>query len=143
MPFMTASTACASAVMRCSSCRCSIAMSWSFPSRVQRSFATSRARKSCSPSRGRSAGHTRTRRKIQLEELLLLLLRMALPVLLFFFLARPVLGPTGLEQWLGTGGHSSQVVLIDDSVSMGYAAGEAPTFQRAQQAATALLGSVR
>ena len=44
----------------------------------------------------------RNRRRIQLEELLLLLLRIALPVLLFFFLARPVLNPTGLEQWLGT-----------------------------------------
>ncbi len=72
-----------------------------------------------------------------------MLLRISLPVLLFFYLARPVLSPTGLEQWLGTGGRSSQVVLIDDSVSMGYAAGEAPAFQRAQQAATALLASVR
>ena len=43
----------------------------------------------------------RNRRRIQLEELLLLLLRIALPVLLFFFLARPVLNPTGLEHWLG------------------------------------------
>ena len=66
----------------------------------------------------------RNRRRIQLEQLLLLLLRIALPVLLFFFLARPVINPTGLEQWLGTGGRSSQVVLIDDSLSMGYAAGE-------------------
>ena len=85
----------------------------------------------------------RNRRRIQLEQLLLLLLRIALPVLLFFYLARPVLNPTGLEQWLGTGGRSSQVVLIDDSLSMGYAAGEPPAFQRAQQAAAALLASVR
>ena len=70
----------------------------------------------------------RNRRRIQLEELLLLLLRIALPVLLFFFLARPVLNPTGLEQWLGTGGRSSQVVLIDDSLSMGYGVGEAAAF---------------
>ena len=40
----------------------------------------------------------RNRRRIQIEQLLLLLLRIALPVLLFFFLARPVLNPTGLEQ---------------------------------------------
>ena len=53
-------------------------------------------------------------------------------VLLFFFLARPVLNPTGLEHWLGTGGRSSQVVLIDDSLSMGYTAGEAPAFQPGQ-----------
>src|SRR5271167_804308 len=65
----------------------------------------------------------RNRRKIQLEELILLLLRIAAMVLLFFYLARPVLNPTGLEQWLGTGGRSSQVILIDDSLSMGYALG--------------------
>jgi hypothetical protein len=85
----------------------------------------------------------RNRRRIQLEQLLLLLLRIALPVVLFFFLARPVINPTGLEQWLGTGGRTSQVVLIDDSISMGYTAGEAPAFQRALQAAAGLLASIR
>ncbi len=71
----------------------------------------------------------RNRRRIQIEQLLLLLLRIALPVLLFFFLARPVLNPTGLEGWLGSGGRSSQVVLVDDSLSMGYAADGPPAFQ--------------
>src|SRR5260370_23597874 len=85
----------------------------------------------------------RNRRRIELEQLLLLLLRIALPVLLFFYLARPVLNPTGLEQWLGTGGRSTQVVLTDDSLSMGYAAGEAAGFQRAQQTAARLLAAVR
>ena len=85
----------------------------------------------------------RNRRRIQIEQLLLLLLRIALPVLLFLFLARPVLRPTGLERWLGSGGRSSQVVLIDDSLSMGYAAGEAPAFRRAREMAAALLASVR
>ncbi len=85
----------------------------------------------------------RNRRRIQLEQLLLLLLRMSLPILLFFYLARPILNPTGLERWLGTGGRSSQVVLVDDSLSMGYAAGEAPAFQKALQIAAGLLASIR
>jgi hypothetical protein len=85
----------------------------------------------------------RNRRRIQLEQLLLLLLRISLPILLFFGLARPVLNPTGLEHWWGTSGRSSQVVLLDDSLSMGYAGGDATTFQRAQQMATALLAAVR
>ena len=85
----------------------------------------------------------RNRKRIQLEQLVLLLLRIMLPVLLFFFLARPIVNPTGLEQWLGSGGRSSQVVLIDDSMSMGYSAGEAPAFQRALQAASGLLASIR
>ena len=85
----------------------------------------------------------RNRKRIQLEQLLLLLLRIALPILLFLFLARPIVNPTGLEQWLGTGGRSSQVVLIDDSVSMGYTAGEASAFQRALQSAAGLLSAIR
>jgi hypothetical protein len=85
----------------------------------------------------------RNRRRIQLEQLLLLLLRIALPVILFFFLARPIINPTGLEQWLGTGGRSSQVVLIDDSMSMGYTGGEAPAFARALQSAAGLLANIR
>src|SRR5262245_46806550 len=84
----------------------------------------------------------RNRRRIQLEQLLLLLLRISLPILLFLYLARPILNPTGLERWLGTGSRSSQVVLIDDSVSMGYTAGEVSAFVRAQQAATALLAAL-
>ena len=77
----------------------------------------------------------RNRRRIQIEQLLLLLLRIALPVLLFLFLARPVMNPTGLEQWLVGGGPASQVVLIDDSLSMGYASGGPPAFHRAREVA--------
>ena len=85
----------------------------------------------------------KNRRRIQIEQLLLLLLRIALPVLLFFFLARPVINPTGLERWLGGGGRSSQVILVDDSLSMGYTPGGAPAFHRARETAASLLGAVR
>ena len=83
----------------------------------------------------------RNRRRIQIEQLLLLLLRIALPVLLFLLLARPVLNPTGLEKWLGGGGRTSQIVLVDDSLSMGYAAGGPPAFHRAREVAGAVLGA--
>ena len=85
----------------------------------------------------------RNRKRLQIEQLLLLLLRIALPVLLFCFLARPVLNPTGMERWLGAGGRSSQVVLIDDSLSMGYSAGGASAFRRARETAAALLAAAR
>jgi hypothetical protein len=86
----------------------------------------------------------RNRRRIEIEQLLLLLLRIGLLVLLFFFLARPVLNPTGLERWLGSGGRASQVVVIDDSLSMGYGGGQAgPAFSRAKEIATALLTAAR
>ncbi len=83
----------------------------------------------------------RNRRRLEIEQLLLLLLRIALPVILFLFLARPILNPTGLERWLGSGGRSSQVVLIDDSLSMGEASGGSPAFKKAREVAAALLSA--
>ena len=83
----------------------------------------------------------RNRRRIQVEQLLLLLLRIALPVLLFLFLARPVLHPTGLERWFVGGGRTSQIVLVDDSLSMGYASGGPPAFHRTREVAGAILGA--
>jgi hypothetical protein len=85
----------------------------------------------------------RNRRRIQIENLLLLLLRVALPLLLFFFLARPILNPTGLERWFIGGGRSSQIVLIDDSLSMGYASGGPPAFHRAREVASAILSAAQ
>ena len=85
----------------------------------------------------------RNRRRIQVEQLLLLLLRVAAIVLLFFYLARPVVNPTGLEGWLGSGGRSSQVVLIDDSLSMGYGGGASPAFRQAKETAAALVAAAR
>src|SRR3954451_2377898 len=85
----------------------------------------------------------RNRRRIQIENWLLLLLRIILPILLFLFLARPVLNPTVLEKWLVGGGRSSQVVLIDDSLSMGYGAGGPPAFHRAREVAGSVLAAVK
>src|SRR3954447_14794826 len=85
----------------------------------------------------------RNRRRIQIEQLLLLLLRICLPVLLFLFLARPLVNPTGLERWLGGAGRTSHVIVVDDSLSMGYAAGGPPAFHRAREVAGALLAATR
>ena len=85
----------------------------------------------------------RNRRRVQVEQLLLMLLRIAALALLFFYLARPVVNPTGLEGWLGQGGRSSQVVLIDDSLSMGYGSGESPAFRQAKETAASLVAAAR
>lgn len=85
----------------------------------------------------------RNRRRIQLEQLLLLLVRIALPVLLFVLLARPLVNPTGLERWFGGAGRTSHVILVDDSLSMGYASGAAPAFQRSRDIAGALFAGTR
>src|SRR3954465_5862022 len=83
----------------------------------------------------------RNRRRIQIEQLLLLLVRIALPVLLFLLLARPLVNPTGLERWFGAGGRGSHVLLVDDSLSMGYTVGGPPAFLRAREVAGSLLAS--
>jgi hypothetical protein len=85
----------------------------------------------------------KNRRRIQIEQLLLLLLRILLPVLLFLFLARPLVNPTGLERWLGSAGRTSHVIVLDDSLSMGYASGEAPALHRAREVASVLLNAAR
>ena len=85
----------------------------------------------------------RNRRRIELEQLLLLLLRIALPVILFLILARPLLNPTGLENWLGGSGRVSHVIVVDDSLSMGYGDEGAVAFHRVREVAGALLTSTR
>src|SRR5580693_63809 len=62
----------------------------------------------------------RNRRRIRLEQILLLLLRTALVLLLFFAVARPVMHAEGLSRWLGASGRTNRIVLLDDSLSMGY-----------------------
>ena len=85
----------------------------------------------------------RNRRRIQIEQLLLLLIRIALPLMLFLFLARPVMNPTGLEKWFIGGGRTSQVILIDDSLSMGYATAGPSAFNRAREVAGAVLNAAQ
>ena len=85
----------------------------------------------------------RNRRRIEIEQLILLLVRVALPVLLFLFLARPVMNPTGLEKWFIGTGRTSQVILLDDSLSMGYAANGPPAFHRAREVAGAVLNAAQ
>ncbi len=62
----------------------------------------------------------RNRRRVRIEQWLLLLLRTALVLLLFFLVARPVMHAEGLSRWLGTGGRTNRIAVLDDSLSMGY-----------------------
>ncbi|MBI3879329.1 MAG: BatA domain-containing protein [Verrucomicrobia bacterium] len=72
-------------------------------------------------------------RRFRLEELLLLLLRCAIPAVLAFCLARPVL--TGAGGMFGAA-KSSLAVLLDNSYSMDARPGAAPNFDFAREAAT-------
>jgi hypothetical protein len=62
----------------------------------------------------------RNRRRIRIEQLLLLLLRTAVVLLLFFLVARPVMHADGLSRWVGASARTNRIVVLDDSLSMGY-----------------------
>ncbi|HVX15186.1 MAG TPA: BatA domain-containing protein [Pirellulales bacterium] len=84
----------------------------------------------------------RNRRRVRIEQLLLLLLRTLLIVLLFLFVARPVLHASGLGKWLGGRSRSSQILVIDDSLGMGYRDGGRSAFDRAKELAVTLLDAI-
>jgi Aerotolerance regulator N-terminal len=81
----------------------------------------------------------RNRRRIRIEQLLLLLLRTALVLLLFFLVARPVMHAEGLSRWLGASGRTNRIVVLDDSLSMGYTEQGKTALARAQEVLADLL----
>lgn len=81
----------------------------------------------------------RNRRRIRVEQLLLLLIRTAAVLLLFFLVARPMMHAEGLSRWLGSGGRTNRILLLDDSLSMGYTHEGKSALARGQQLAADLL----
>jgi hypothetical protein len=81
----------------------------------------------------------RNRRRIRVEQWLLLLLRTALVLLLFFLVARPVMHAEGLSRLLGTSGRTNRIVVLDDSLSTGYTVEAATALARGQQVLADLL----
>lgn len=81
----------------------------------------------------------RNRRRIRLEQLLLLLLRTALVVLLFLLVARPVMHAEGLSRWLGASGRTNRIVVLDDSLSMGHTVDGRTALARGQELLADLL----
>lgn len=84
----------------------------------------------------------KNRRRIQLEQLLLLLLRTALILLLVFLVARPLVHASGLAGWLGGRSRANHLLLIDDSLSMGYREAGRSAFDRAQELAREIIASI-
>lgn len=70
----------------------------------------------------------RTRRRMQIEHLIILILRCLTVLMLGMALAQPLLGGVIVS------GSRDVYVLVDDSYSMGYQSGEESTFNRAQSA---------
>ncbi len=81
------------------------------------------------------------KRRVLLEQLLLLLLRCLAILLLAFVLARPFLSEKILGGALGQSG-VTRLLVLDDSASMRADAGGQPAFDRARDAAIALAGKL-
>src|SRR3954454_13939451 len=62
----------------------------------------------------------KNRKRIRFEQLLLLALRTLLVILLIFAVARPILSQSTLANFLPGKARTSHVIVIDDSLSMGY-----------------------
>ncbi|MHC4252516.1 MAG: BatA domain-containing protein [Planctomycetota bacterium] len=81
------------------------------------------------------ASDRRTARRRQVEQLLLLILRMALMAFLSVALSRPVIRAWGV----GGGGETAAVIVLDNSMSMSAPAAKSTRFARAKRAADELL----
>ncbi|XAL98641.1 BatA domain-containing protein [Phycisphaeraceae bacterium D3-23] len=82
------------------------------------------------------------RRRLQLEQWILLALRTLLILLLIFAVARPLLNANAGASWLAIGGRTSRVLVIDDSLSMGLHQGGTPAFDRAKEEAAVAIESL-
>lgn len=78
----------------------------------------------------------RNRRRIQLEQWLLLLLRTVLIIILVCLLSRPILNAAGIGRWLSGETRTSHILVIDDSLSMGLSSSGRTAFQHAIDLAT-------
>lgn len=79
------------------------------------------------------------RRHIELEQLLLLLLRISVPILLALCMARPI--ATSLRA-AGLSTTASVVIILDDSASMSAASGETSSFEKAKTNAIQFIESL-
>jgi hypothetical protein len=60
------------------------------------------------------------RRRVRIEQLLLLLLRTLVMIVVILAVARPVLSSGGLGSWLSHRARVSRIIVVDDSLPMGY-----------------------
>ncbi len=83
----------------------------------------------------------RNRRRVRIEQLLLLLARTCIVLLLFLAVARPMMHAAGLSALWGASSRTSRIVVLDDSLSMGYAEAGKSAVARAQEIFAELLST--
>lgn len=85
----------------------------------------------------------RNRRRVRLEEWILLALRCLAVLFIALLVARPFLSPTGLAAAWGGSSRTERVILLDDSLSMGYETTQGDIFTRGKTAVRRLLDAIR
>ena len=83
-----------------------------------------------------------SKRRVRLEQLLLLLMRCVVVALLAMAIARPVLSGGGKLAWLSGSSRAARVVLFDDSLSMGLVGDDGVAFESAREIAQTVLESI-
>ncbi len=78
-------------------------------------------------------------RRLKLEQIILLMVRTLLIALFVFALVKPTVSDTGLGAWLAGGNRTARVIIVDDSLSMGYTDGTRSAFASAQDIAAKLI----
>lgn len=85
----------------------------------------------------------RNRRRLRMEEWILLVLRCVAVVLIGLLVARPFVSPTGIAAAWGGSSRTERIILLDDSLSMGYETTQGEVFSRAKAAVQRLLDIIR
>lgn len=85
----------------------------------------------------------RNRRRLRMEELILLALRCLAVILIALFIARPFFQPAMAGAMWGGSRSTERVFVIDDSLSMSYETADGTVFDRAKQAVRGLIQSIR
>ncbi len=82
------------------------------------------------------------RRRLRIEQLLLLILRTLMIIVLILAVARPVLSHAGVGGWLAARSRTARVIVIDDSLSMAYQQETRTTFDLAKDATSQLVRNI-
>lgn len=85
----------------------------------------------------------RNRRRVRMEEWILLALRCLAVLFIGFLVARPFVSPTGIAAAWGGSSRTERVILLDDSFSMGYETTQGDIFARAKTAVRRLIDVIR
>ena len=85
----------------------------------------------------------RNRRRVRLEEWILLALRCLAVLFIALLVGRPFVSPTGIAAAWGGSSRTERVILLDDSFSMGYETTQGDLFARAKTAVRRLVDVIR